>query len=63
MLLSPWRSVAADFRLGVDTIVPRQICAVYSGLNESRKLVNTSNIYVIRGVGTAVWIFGAGYGD
>lgn len=63
VLLSPWRSAAADLRLGVDTIVPRQVYVVYSGLNENGKLTNTSNIYVIRGAGAAVWIFGAGYGD
>jgi len=54
---------ARDFTLGAEAVVEGQLYVVHSALSLSDRVVNTSNIYVVKGVADSVWIFGTGYGD
>ncbi len=54
---------ARDFVLGAETVVEGQVYVIHSALSLNDRVVNTSNIYVVKGVADSVWIFGTGYGD
>ncbi|GEM_PF-6541797 len=54
---------AQSLVFGTEEIVPNQIYVVHSGMSRNNQLINTSNIYVIKGLTDSVWIFGTGYGD
>lgn len=54
---------ARTFVLGAEPIVEGEIYVVHSALAQGDRVVNTSNIYVVKGVSDSVWIFGTGYGD
>ncbi|MFN0151353.1 MAG: FlgD immunoglobulin-like domain containing protein [bacterium] len=54
---------ARDFVLGAETVVEGEVYVIHSALSLSDRVVNTSNIYVVKGTADSVWIFGTGYGD
>ena len=54
----------ADFFLGSFSIIANDFYVVHSGVDgPSNEVRNTSNIFIIRGLAGAVWLFGAGYGN
>lgn len=53
----------AQLNTNVEVIVPNYTYCVHSLLYLNGNLINTSNIYVIRGSSDTCWFFGCGYGD
>jgi hypothetical protein len=54
---------AREFTLGAEPIIEGELYVVHSALTKNGGVVNTSNIFVVRGTQDSVWIFGSGYGD
>lgn len=54
---------ARELVLGAEPIVEGEFYVVHSGMTANNVVVNTSNIFVVRGTQDSVWIFGSGYGD
>lgn len=48
---------------GMEVIVENQIYVVHSMIYADNKPWTTSNIFIIKGTGDTVWIYGSGYGD
>lgn len=63
MLLMCSDTAYSQLNTGVEVIIPNQALCVHSELHLNGPLINTSNIYILRGTGDTVWIFGCGYGD
>lgn len=53
----------AQLITAVEPIIHNQAYCVHSRLYLNGNLINTSGIYVIKGMADTVWIFGCGYGD
>ncbi len=52
-----------DIPYVAEAIVPEQLYVIYSLSDNGESQNTSSNIYVIKGLGDTVWLFGAGYGD
>ena len=51
-------------QLGINRIIPNNLWVVHSHkINPEEIVINTSNIYVLRGLADTVWVFGTGYGN
>lgn len=48
---------------GTETLIDQAVYVVHSMIYDADMPWTTSNIYVIRGTGDTVWIYGSGYGD
>jgi len=48
---------------GLEQMIPDQLYVMHSMIYAKGKPWTTSNIFVIKGTGDSVWIFGSGYGD
>jgi FlgD Ig-like domain len=60
---TPLAHAGEQLVLGAEPIVQGEFYVVHSGLARDGTVVNTSNIYVVRGAQDSVWLFGSGYGD
>lgn len=56
-------NATSQFVTTVEPIIHNQAYCVHSRLYLNGNLINTSGIYVIKGMADTVWIFGCGYGD
>lgn len=48
---------------GAEVIIPNQVYVIHSELKLNGTLINTSNIFCLKGTGDTLWIFSMGYGD
>ena len=48
---------------GTETVVEQSVYVVHSMIYADSLPWTTSNIYIIKGTGDTVWIYGSGYGD
>ncbi len=51
------------FNDGLEEIIPGKLYVMHSLIYESNEPWTTSNIFIIKGEGDTVWIYGSGYGD
>lgn len=52
-----------DLTDGTETVVPQAVYVVHSMIYVDDHPWTTSNIFVIKGTGDTIWIYGSGYGD
>lgn len=53
----------SQLNTGVEVIITNQVYCVHSELRLNGNLINTSNIYCLKGTGDTLWIVSMGYGN
>lgn len=63
LILAINTKLIAQLNIGTETIIENEAYAVHSTMYNGSTVMNTVNVFLIKGVNDSVWIFGSGYGE